>query len=127
MAISNYLAEIWGVSMIAVALALLIKEKHLKKLFSAIETEQGLFFWGVASFVIGVAQVLAHNIWVSSWQVVVTILGWIVLIKGLSFLFFPEMVKAWTKKMENKQWLPVALVAAVLVGLVITYLGFTGK
>jgi hypothetical protein len=34
-------------------------------------------------------------------------------------------VRAWTKKMENQQWLPIALVVAVFVGLLITYLGFT--
>jgi len=72
--LSNYLAEIWGISIVVVALALLIKDKHLKSLFAKIETEESLFCWGLVSFVIGLAMVLSHNIWISGWQVIITIL-----------------------------------------------------
>jgi len=125
MALSNYLAEIWGISITVVCLALLIKEKHLRRLFAEIETENNMFCWGLASVVIGLAMVLAHNVWVKNWQVIVTILGWISLIKGLSLLFIPELVKSWVKKIESKQWLPFALVVGVFIGLAITYYGFT--
>lgn len=124
MALSNYLAELWGISIIVVALALLIKEKHLKRLFASIETEDNLFLWGVISLVIGVAMILSHNIWVQGWQVIITIFGWLALIKGLSLLFMPEMAKEWSKKAENASFLPFALLIAVFIGLVLTYLGF---
>ena len=123
--LANYLAEIWGVSMVVVSLALLVKEKHLKRLFAAMETETGLFSWGLVSFVIGISMILANNVWVASWQVVVTILGWMSLVKGLSLLFLPEMTKFMVKKMENASFLPYALVIMVFVGLAITYFGFT--
>lgn len=123
--ITNYLAEVWGISIVVVALALLIKEKHLKRLFAKIESEESLFVWGLVSFVLGIGMVLAHNIWVESWPVIITILGWLTLLKGLALLFLPEQMKAWSKKIENKQWLPIALVVLVFAGLIITYLGFT--
>ena len=125
MELSNYLAEIWGISMAVVYFALLIKEKHLKKLFQFMETEDNLFSWGLVSFVIGISTVLAHNIWVKNWQVAITILGWVALIKGLSLLFIPEVLKNTVKKMENKQWLPVLLIVGLFIGLAITYFGFT--
>jgi len=124
--LSNYLAQILGISMVVIPLALLIREKHLKRIFSSVETEECLLCWGLISFVIGIAMVLAHNIWVANWQVIVTILGWVALLKGLAILFFPDFTRAWTKKIENKQWLPIALVIAVFIGLVITYFGFKG-
>jgi len=123
--LSNYLAEVWGISIVVVCLALLIKEKHLKKLFTSLETEDNLFSWGFFTFVIGIAMVLAHNVWVKNWQVVITILGWASVIKGLSLLFFPEAMKNCVKKMENNSWLPVLLVIGVFIGLAITYFGFT--
>jgi uncharacterized membrane protein len=125
MDLSNYLAEIWGISMVVSSLALLIKEKHLKRLFAKIESEESLFMWGLISFVIGIAMVLVHNIWVQNWQVIVTILGWLSLIKGLSLLFLPELAKNWSKKIENAPFLPFALIIAVFIGLAITYFGFT--
>lgn len=125
MNLSNYLAEVWGISIVVVSLALLAKEKHLKRLFASIEAEENFFLWGLISFVIGIAMILAHNVWVRNWQVIITILGWAALVKGLFILFLPETMKLWTKKMENKQWVPIMLVIALFVGLVITYLGFT--
>lgn len=121
----NYLAEIWGISIVIISLALLIKERHLKRLFAKIETEESLFMWGFVSIVIGLAMVLSYNVWIQGWQIIITILGWASLIKGLSILFLPDMVKKWTKKVENAKFLPYALVVAVFVGLAITYFGFT--
>lgn len=126
MDLSNYLAEVFGVSIVVVTLALLIKEKHIKRIFSKIEDEENLFVWGLVAFVAGLAMVLAHNVWVQNWQIIVTILGWLAMVKGLALLFLPEKVKIWAKKIENEKWLPVALVILVFVGLVITYFGFTG-
>jgi len=124
MILSNYLAEVWGISLVVVSLALLIKEKHIKRLLASIEAEENFFLWGLISLVIGVAMVLAHNIWVKNWQVVITIFGWLSLIKGLSLLFLPELVKKWSKKIESAPFLPYALLVAVLIGLALTYFGF---
>ena len=62
MALSNYLAELWGIFMIVIPLALLINQNYLKKLFESAKDYQKLFCWGIINFVIGVAMVLAHNI-----------------------------------------------------------------
>lgn len=125
MVLSNYLAEVWGISIVVVSLALLIKPNYLKRLFAEVENETTMFFWGMVSLVIGIAMILSYNVWEQNWQVIITILGWGSLVKGLSVLFLPELMKSWVKKMENQQWLPIALVIMVFVGLVITYLGFT--
>ena len=121
----NYLAEIWGISLVIIPLALLVNSKYLKRMFTEIENEATMFSWGIVSLVIGLAMILSYNVWAQSWQVVITIIGWLALLKGLVLLFLPEYMKKWVKKLENQQWLPVALVIMVFVGLVITYLGFT--
>ena len=123
--LTNYLAEIWGISMVIISLALLVKDKHLKSILAKVETEESLFMWGFISLVIGLSMVLSYNVWAQGWQLIITILGWLALLKGLALLFFPEHVKKMVKKMENQQWLPFLLVASVIIGLVITYFGFT--
>ena len=123
--LSNYLAEVWGISIVVISLALLIKEKHLKSLFAKIETEESLFLWGFISFVIGIAMVLAYNVWTQGWQVIITILGWLALIKGLVLLFLPEHMKKWAKKMKMHNGCRLHWLILVFVGLVITYFGFT--
>jgi len=123
--LSNYLAELWGISITAVSLALLVKEKNIRRLFSKIENEDNLFCFGFFTFLTGLAMVLAHNVWIQGWQVIITVFGWASLLKGLSLMFFPEFLRKWAKKMENHQWLPIALVVALFIGLALTYLGFT--
>jgi uncharacterized membrane protein len=125
MILSNYLAEVWGISIVVICLSLLIKPEYLKKIFSEIENETSMFFWGFITFVIGITMVLAHNVWAKDWQVIVTLLGWISLIKGLTLLFCPKSLVKFAKKMENASYLPFALIIGVFIGLAVTYLGFT--
>lgn len=125
MALSNYLAEVWGISIVIISLAVLANPKYLKRLFAEIENEATMFFWGIISLVIGIAMISAHNVWAKNWQVIITILGWLSLLKGLHLLFWPENAKKWAKKIENAPFLPFALVILIFIGLIITYLGFT--
>ena len=122
--LANYLAEIWGISITVVSLALLIKERHLKRLFASLETEDNLFSWGLISFVLGLIMVLNYNVWAMNWQVIITVLGWASLLKGLFLLFMPEFCKKYAKKLENAPILPFALLLLLIIGLAITYLGF---
>ena len=121
----NYLAEIWGISLVIIPLAMLVKEKYVKQLFESAEDDKKLFCWGIISFIIGLSMILSFNVWEQSWQVIITILGWLTLLKGLGLLFFPEMAKKYARKIANQNWLPIALVVIVFVGLIITYFGFT--
>jgi hypothetical protein len=123
--LSNYLAEVWGISIVVVCLALLVKDGHLKKFYASLETEDNFFLWGFISFVIGIAMILVYNVWAWNWQVIITLLGWAALVKGLFLLFLPETMKAWVKKINYQKWMPVWLVVLLIIGLVITYLGFT--
>ena len=121
----NYLAQIWGISLVIIPLAMLVKEKYVKQLFESVEDDKKFFCWGITSFLIGLLMVLSFNVWSQSWQVVITILGWATLLKGLVVIFFPEIARKYARKIAGQNWLPIALVVLVFIGLIITYLGFT--
>jgi uncharacterized protein YjeT (DUF2065 family) len=125
MAISNYLAELFGFTFVVFSLALLINPKNIKKLFSLLEDETYMFFGGLISFIIGVAILLLHNVWAKDWVIVVTIFGWLSVIKGMMFLFCPNCVQKAANKIKEKDWLSVALVVMVFFGLALVYSGFT--
>lgn len=125
MALSNYLAQLFGILFVVVPLAFLLNGKNLKWLFSKIANEENLLCWGFAGFSAGLAIVLGHNVWVKDWPVVITILGWIALLKGLALMFTPDSIKKCCKKLENSPLLPFGLVVVIFAGLVIAYLGFT--
>lgn len=123
MNLSNYLAELWGITIAVVSIAFLIKPKRLEKLFAEVKNESTISFLGVVTFIIGLAMVLIHNLWVLDWRVSITILGWFTLLKGLNLLFLPERAKKRWPKMKNWQWLLIFFFL-FLVGLALSYLGF---
>lgn len=125
MELSNFLANIFGLSIIAVSLSLLLYPKNIKKIFDSMQNEITLFVTGIISFIIGITMVLTHNVWVYDWRIIVTILGWAILIKGIIRLFLPEFVIKMGKKMVNNQWIPSILVVEIILGCVLIYFGFT--
>ena len=54
---------------------------------------QRMLMPGLAMTVFGLIVVFNHNIWERGWLVVITVAGWLVLIKGLAFLFGPKLIE----------------------------------
>ena len=61
---------------------------------------------GYITFLLGLATVITHNVWVPNWTVSITILGWATLLKGITKVGFPERVhkQAQMFKSLNKFW-----------------------
>ncbi len=126
MNVSKYLAELWGITITVVSLALLIKPKLLERLFAKAENKATMYFWGIITLVIGIAMVFTHNVWTLDWRVIITIIGWFTLIKGLDLLLLPKRMRKRWSKMGDWQWRAI-FIFLLLIGLVLSYLGFTSS
>ena len=124
MILSNYLAALWGITFLVVSLSLIVKRKILEKLFADMKNESIMYFTGILSLIIGIAMVLGHNVWVLNWQVIITILGWLTLLKGLDLLFLPKRMKTRWAKTEKNHW-TIIFLSLMIFGLVLIYFGFT--
>ena len=90
MTISKTIAGLIGPTLIVLAAALLINLRSISALVEAVSHDPALVLLsGVLSFVAGLAIVRVHNHWVGDWAVLVTILGWLLLIGGLIRMLFP--------------------------------------
>lgn len=73
----------------------------------------------------GLAIILAHNIWEFNWRVVITLLGWVALIKGVFYVAFPETIMlTGVRALEGKRQ-RVVLFLAFLFGCYLVYCGFS--
>jgi len=52
------------------------------------------FLNGVLLFVGGISIIRVHNFWVRSWIILITLLGWVIIILGLLRMFFPTAQQA---------------------------------
>ncbi|OGZ69253.1 MAG: hypothetical protein A3D44_01015 [Candidatus Staskawiczbacteria bacterium RIFCSPHIGHO2_02_FULL_42_22] len=126
MAIVNFLAQLWGFSLIIICFSFLVKPQHVKNIFVLLENPSALLVLGMSRVVLGFASLLAYSSWDLSWRVVITILGWLLIIKGVFYLFMPELAVdiMVTLKDRHINWFPVVAVAGIILGCVLLYLGF---
>jgi len=60
---------------------------------------------GYITFLLGLVTVILHNLWASDWRVVITVLGWVTLLKGIMKMGFPEHVHKRAQLFKNQQTL----------------------
>lgn len=84
----------------------------------------------VITLTIGLAMVLAHNFWSGgALPVVVTLVCWATLIKGLLFLFLPSRVESEFifSALRNPLLFYVWMTPSLLIGIYLTYGGFKSR
>jgi hypothetical protein len=80
-----------------------------------------MFMWGILALLIGAVIVVLNNVWTSGFALLVTLLGWLALIKGTFILLLPGVAASLYKKCGKSNVLVVAGVVMVVLGLVLLY------
>ena len=112
----NFLAQLWGFSLVIIALSLLLKPARAKYILQMMESEHALFLHGVIRLVLGVAMLLDYNTFDYSWKIVMTILGWLLLISGAGLLYMPKKAVQMIIKLKNSDWISTVLIIVILFG-----------
>ena len=83
-----------------------------------------VFYGGLACLAIGFPLVAFYNVWSLHASLIITLIGWLALVKGLALLMFPtfttNMYKGILEK-ENKTYISFGV---LVVGIILLYLGF---
>lgn len=77
-----------------------------------------IYLNGVLLFVAGLAIIKSHTIWIYSWQTIVTLIGYLLIILGLFRMFFPQIQKT---EFDNTNTILMVEVFLILVGLFLTF------
>jgi hypothetical protein len=97
---------------------LLRKKAFLEELFRMVEDKGFLLFSGYLALLLGLVTVILHNIWIADWRVVITIFGWLSLIKGVVRIGFPEVTQRFVPTFKDKPTLiRILLVIMGLLGV----------
>ncbi len=119
--ITLFVLQIAGPGFVLMGLAMLLDSKRMKKLYVDVFDNDGLcFLFGLVLFVLGMAMVLKHNVWGNFNEVVVSIIGWGSIVKGVMFLLFPKFGKNLTKAVVQSIF-PVAGGGIIILGLYFSY------
>lgn len=125
MDITTYLASIWGPVMLAVALGVFMNAAYYRKVYRDLEQDTlAALVFGMLAMAIGIMQVQVHNLWDTVPQILVSLLGWAVLLKGAAFLLAPKLVDSMGDRWANMKLIPVAGTAMLLLGGYLTYIAY---
>ena len=99
----------------------LSKETRTAMLENMKNNESFLIAMGYITLLIGLPIVILHNVWELNVLGLVTLMGWVTLIKGFVFLAKPSMVKK--RELSEKKSKIRGLIGA-LIGLGLMYCGY---
>jgi len=121
---SIFVARLLAVVDVVVGIGILMNPAYYHKMMTDLmKNTTFLFFGGTTNLVIGTLLVTYHNIWELSWVVLITITGYMALLKGVSLLVFPGHVNMWQPLIKESALSKVAIFSIVL-GLIFGYFGF---
>jgi len=87
------LASIFGPLMAIVGLWTLLYHENMMKVVNSIKSTPALFYMtGWMSLLIGLIIVSQYNVWSMTLAVLVTLLGWAMIIRGILALFIPQLL-----------------------------------
>lgn len=126
MDISIFLAKTLGIYLVIISLALFMNAERFKSIvYDLTNNPSLLFLTGVMALIIGILLVVSHNIWEPDWRIIITIIAWLSLIKGLIRVLFPQFANASVSIfMKNKTAYYATTFFCLLLGVALCYFGF---
>jgi uncharacterized membrane protein HdeD (DUF308 family) len=124
MGTSLFLAKLIGLYFLIYGLLSLWGRKQTVSLAKEIGASKGLLaVSGEISLLFGLVIVIDHTIWETSWRGLITLLGYLMILKGILRFAFPTYVKKCISKATH--WLPLISLILIVLGAYLTYCGFS--
>lgn len=92
MDISIFLAKFWGWYLIIFFVVLSFNPKRIKQIFDDMKDQKFAILAAFLAIIVGLINILLHNIWEADWRLIITLIGWLALLLGLLLLSFPKWV-----------------------------------
>ena len=130
MTASKYLARLMGPVLLTIGVGmvfgmLLEGDAYSSLVKEFIASRALIFITGALALVAGLAVVNAHNLWVPDWRVIVTILGWLLIVRGISNLVFPATVQTLGDRMiASHAGVLAGAAVTIVIGVILSIMGY---
>lgn len=123
---SLVLAKIMGPIFFVLALHILLYKKEFLSLLEEFVSRQSEFFlFRFQALILGMLIVTFHNVWVSDWPVVITFMGWCILLKGVVYMLWPSVtMRVIRGAIKSGGLFPMSALFTLLVGGYLSYFAY---
>ncbi|HLW32066.1 MAG TPA: hypothetical protein VKX40_07375 [Aequorivita sp.] len=120
---SIFLAKFWGWYLLIFFFILSYNPTRIKQIIIDLKDQKFSILAAFIAIVIGLLNILFHNVWEFNFAIVITLIGWIALGKGLFLFAFPyQAVKL--IEFANVRLVQVVYVLLFIVGLFLLNAGY---
>ncbi len=124
MDLSVFLAKLLGLYLLIITAIWLVRKKGLETTVKEICSSKGvLALSAVFNILFGLVIVIDHEFWEWSWRGLITVLGYVILLKGVMRFAFPSQMQRLATRMITKGYW-TTLVIMGIIGIYLTYSGF---
>ena len=128
---TRFLSRLLGLYCLIAALCMCLHREAIVRMVTALLQDAPLMFMvGLFTVVAGLALILTHNVWSGgSHAVLVTLIGWVTLIKGLVFWLLPAdaTMTLFLDRLQYARLFYLYMGLSALIGLYLTWGGFAGR
>ncbi len=126
MEITVLIARFLGPLLTIITVGVLLNLKNYQKMMEDFFKNSALvYIGGLMALSFGIILVMFHNVWVLNWTVLITILGWSSLVKGILLIVFPNMILKMTEMCrKSTAVLAVHVVIILALGIFLTVKGY---
>ena len=120
---SLFLAKFWGWYLLIFFFVLSFNPRRIQQIFEDLKDQKFLILAAFAAIIIGLLNILFHNVWELNWKFIITMLGWTSLFIGLGLFVFPEPT---TRKLTilNLKLVQTIYVLLFLLGIFLLNMGY---
>ena len=126
MELSIFLSQVIGIYLVLIGLICVIRRKMMMAAIADMISNRGLIYLiAILELLAGIALVVSHNVWVWDTAVIITIVGWLMLIEALAYLVLPyRTVARIFRAFNRKSWYVGGGILSVVLGLYLAGVGF---
>jgi len=126
MATSIFIAKLLGPIFLVIGLGLFANRQAYRTMAEQfLHSPPLVYLSGVMALLGGLAIVLTHDVWTFDWRILVTLIGWLALVRGALRIVLPEWSMAMAAKMVARDDVLLGgTVAAILIGVILSFYGY---
>ena len=122
-----FLAQIWGPIVLALGLGIFLSRAHYARIYRNLENEPlAILVFALFGIAFGIVQVMTHNVWGTLPQIIVTLFGWGLLLKGFMLALMPRFAEGLGDWVADSKLIYVGGGFMLIVGAYLTWFGFLG-
>jgi len=123
MDISIFLAKFWGWYLLIFFFILSYNPGRIKQIFEDLKDQKFVILASFMAIIIGLLNILFHNVWESDWRLIITLIGWMALVEGLILFIAPNIIIKWLSYL-NVKLVQVVYILLFLVGIFLLNIGY---